>query len=351
MPQLIPFYFLNQVVFNFLFIVLIVYIFCMYIMPWKTLMLRTRNQLIWCGIHTSVIFKSIIIKFLQGNFSTWAFFFNLTHTLIIRSIFNLVLIYLQPYLIILYQNILLLAAFIKSLGYVNGIFFVFHIVYFFFKSVFILLLFFSWIFCYFCGDADFFISILFFSGILYIFTGICSLYISVILLENAFKAYLKNNVFLLTLYLILSFFFFLIAVLLIPKGWILLCEIPWCKYGLIPLPTENIGTGPNGNGNGNPNPNAIFTGTETPEERRKRIYILRRRSLFYHLKKYEKAKEKIEPELRRAQARRCYHRNNTGPIGQKHRQEAERLTDIKDTINLRITMLNKWITVHREKGP
>lgn len=281
---------------------------------------------------------------MQGNFSfaqiIRAFFKILTSILIIRPIINLVLISLRPYLIILCRNIILLAVFIKSIGYINAIFFGFHIVYCFLKFVFILLLFSSSIFCYFCVDP--YITLLFITSILYILTGICSLYISVILLENAFKAYLINNVFLLRLYLILSFFFFLPGIFLITYGGYIFCKIPWTKYGLIPLPTENTGTGPNGNGNGNgnPNPNRIFSGTETPEERRRRIYVLRRRSLFYHLKRHEKAKEKVVHELRKAQDRQSYYRKQTGFAAEKARQDVRELTAIKDTYNIRITKLN-----------
>jgi F-type H+-transporting ATPase subunit 8 len=33
MPQLVPFYFVNQVIFNFLFLALIIYLFSKYILP------------------------------------------------------------------------------------------------------------------------------------------------------------------------------------------------------------------------------------------------------------------------------------------------------------------------------
>lgn len=42
MPQLIPFFFLNQVVFNFLLLVLIIYIFTKYILPRFVRLFRMR---------------------------------------------------------------------------------------------------------------------------------------------------------------------------------------------------------------------------------------------------------------------------------------------------------------------
>jgi len=42
MPQLVPFYFVNQVVFNFLFLVLIIYVFSKYILPRFVRLFKTR---------------------------------------------------------------------------------------------------------------------------------------------------------------------------------------------------------------------------------------------------------------------------------------------------------------------
>jgi len=42
MPQLVPFFFVNQVVFNFLLLVLIIYIFSKYILPGIVRLFSTR---------------------------------------------------------------------------------------------------------------------------------------------------------------------------------------------------------------------------------------------------------------------------------------------------------------------
>ena len=42
MPQVVPFFFVNQIVFNFLFIIILIYIFTKYILPKFVRLFKTR---------------------------------------------------------------------------------------------------------------------------------------------------------------------------------------------------------------------------------------------------------------------------------------------------------------------
>lgn len=45
MPQLIPFFFVNQVTFNFIFLVIIIYMFTKYILPRFVRLFKTRTHI------------------------------------------------------------------------------------------------------------------------------------------------------------------------------------------------------------------------------------------------------------------------------------------------------------------
>jgi len=45
MPQLVPFFFINQVVFNFLFLVIIIYLFTKFLLPRFVRLFKSRLQI------------------------------------------------------------------------------------------------------------------------------------------------------------------------------------------------------------------------------------------------------------------------------------------------------------------